>query len=58
MLTGDIARFLVESNWNKFVQSLIRFALLGIPAALVNSGTNGGNGGGGESCCVDAIDLM
>ena len=56
MLTGDIARFLVESNWNKFVQSLIRFALLGIPAALVNSGTNGGNGGGGESCCVDAID--
>jgi ABC-type uncharacterized transport system fused permease/ATPase subunit len=35
--TGKVASHLVQGEWEKFVQSVISFSLLGLPAAFVNS---------------------
>lgn len=38
VVTGQVAQFLVEQNWEEFVRHVSRFAVIGIPAAVINSG--------------------
>src|SRR6185437_3077573 len=35
--TGEIAAHLVQANWEQFMATVGKFALIGIPAAVVNS---------------------
>lgn len=38
VVTGQVAQNLVQQKWEDFLSSVAKFALIGIPAAFVNSG--------------------
>jgi len=38
VVTGQVAQYLVQQNWEEFIRHVGRFALVGVPAATINSG--------------------